>query len=180
MWQKIRTKVIIAAAVLVIGFMVLQVVKVLFPHRYYGPPSAAQAYFYEVDSGKLFKGDILELPPFPSPENPAAQAVFFRSFACGQCPDEPALSSGYLEKYEDGAKVFVEGLGIPADAPISKIREGLAKGDNLHRLIAIPEIKTQWVPEDSDKGKAIIAKATPNCPDPANPLIECRPKPAVH
>ena len=153
--------------------------------RSVAPPPPTQirhAWFYDLETGKLFVGSIDSIPPIPSPtghKGPNGDDLGVRAivFSCGACDDESKRYVAYLETVSPDAKdailAQVEREKKQADA--GQMPDPPRYDPNLYgRFITVPEQKN-WFPKDSKEASALLPGGAQNkCGDGKIPH-ECLP-----
>ena len=119
--------VVICAILVLIGCVVF----VLHTNETLHPPMIKNAYYYDLETGKIFIGPSDGIPPIPSPsghKDPNGNNMGVRAilFSCGKCDDESSRFIGYLETLTPEAKeqmTFLRhqaelGIVVPPTGPV--------------------------------------------------------------
>lgn len=108
-----------------------------------------QTYYYDLDAGSLFVGDVGKVPPFQTDDDHTA--VNAAVFSCGDCADESTRFIGYLEQYSDAYRATMG----DEEAFTPEIAEG-------GHLIASPDA-IEWLSLATEQGRALQAEVMSRC-----------------
>lgn len=108
-----------------------------------------QAWYYDLDAGERFAGEVGQVPPFTTAAGHTA--VRAAVFTCGECADKASHYLAYLEKYSDA---YIAAMG-DAEAFTPDIAE-------QGQLIRAAEGET-WHTAISAEGMKIVADARARC-----------------
>ena len=137
------------------------------------PPPITKAWFFDLETNKLFIGPNAALPPIPTPSgkkdaNGSDQGVRAIIFSCGQCSDESKRYIGYLETLTPEAKEQIQAMmdaaskvtpdGPPPPPPTQPMGDPMMNG----RLIASPD-KGGWLTMDSPDAGKLIQESMSKC-----------------
>ena len=126
-------------------------------------------YFMDTADGSLFVGKSDELPPIVAPSGKDGVRAFV--FACGDCGDESARFTGWLETYTPEAKKAIE---TPAEGP----EGGMDNYEIVEtgHLVASPTSNGQWFMANSENGMKLMDTVQAKCSGdvPAKPCFPGR------
>ena len=117
-----------------------------------GLGSSKDAYWYDMDTGKLF-GHEAVTPPIEAPSG--GEGVRAHVFACNNCDDESDRFIGFLERYTD------EGKRI--------LKEEQEKGNPMARALALEGVELRrekdeaWLPSMGEEGRALRQEPQTQC-----------------
>lgn len=124
------------------------------------PENGGRAYFYDMDTGKLYVDSAMKNPPTKAPSG--GEGVIAHVFTCADPADESKRFIGFLEKYTpEYQKTRDQGQAM---LPSMAAR---------HQLIRAPE-GGDWVPLDSEGGQRILAALAARR-KPGENMVSCVP-----
>ena len=132
-----------------------------------------KSWFYDLNTGKLFTVNAGQLPPLEAPSGPLSDGqpagVKAYVFNYGGEPNEENQFIGYIETFKPEAKEKLLNFVKSKTNNIEEAMKLIEKGRLVRRTA-----DKQWVPADSNEGRAVINKAfRPNkegeYPNPSQP-----------
>ncbi len=120
---------------------------------------ATEAYFLDLNTGKLFDAKVSEIPPIAAPSGkPTAEGepagVRARVFSCGSCRDASKRYTGFLETNTQDAKAAITGMSArgrrgPA-TPGAAAPSGRAPGRGSPAAPAPPQAPAEPAPSGAE------------------------------
>ncbi len=139
----------------------------------YSPPSVSMnrnAWFYDLNTKKLFAEDSDKIPPIDAPSGKLAGVkACVLSYALE--PNESDKFIGYLEKFTPEGKKCVS---VCREAG-TKVTAEMIKDLNNNRYVSKPNDINNWFLASNDKGKEILKQAN-KINDKGQMPIPCLPK----
>jgi len=120
----------------------------------------AEAWYYDLTTGKLFPGPVNQYPPIDAPSG-KGQGVLVHVYSCGDCTaTERKLA--YIQRYSEEAQRAVAAGMNPADPKSAAVMLAVADGQMVALIPAQPGDKPEWVPA-VPQGQLIRSSWRANC-----------------
>jgi hypothetical protein len=142
------------------------------------------AYFYDMDTDKVFVSSAGDIPPINVPGSTGAKPMGARAmvFACHDCKDEKDRFVGWVEVYTPETKAKLEDVSHQsrgAASPITPQRMMMMGGGDGGHLLAKPDpANPQWkngfVDFTADEGSKVMLDAQQRCGEGTVPQM-CQP-----
>ncbi|MCE5340295.1 MAG: hypothetical protein LLF92_04105 [Planctomycetaceae bacterium] len=168
-WINDNPKIIIRITIATVAlFFILLIIK-LIPYR---PPKSVfnrKAWFYDLNTKKLFAEDGDKIPPIDAPSGKLAGVrACVLSYALE--PNESDKFIGYLEKFTPQGRKCID---ICKEAG-TKVTEEMIKDLNNNRYVSKPNDINNWFLASSEQGKEILKQAN-KINDKGQMPIRCSP-----
>ena len=147
------------------------------PGWWAGGPRPAKAYYYDLDTDRLFvaEGEFAPVMRVNESSEPAGESgVRAVVMSCTDCEDESRRRVAYLETVGAEGKRALLSRGITPDSPTERIDAVLLE-EGLTRWVSAPVPGVNWVEAGSAEGRAIVARGEAGCPDGTTP-VACVPR----
>jgi len=157
-WINKNPKAVIGISIASVLIFLLIVITQLMPYRSPAIPQTSKAWFYDLNTGKLFVEDGDKIPPVKAPSGKLADGqpggVRAHVFSYSSNPSESERFIGYLEKFTPEGKEIVSSFRKSED----KVTRELIKQLNRNRFVRRVD-DDEWFSADSKEGRIILEQA---------------------
>lgn len=158
-WINNNPKIVTAISAAAVFIFLLIVISQLIPYKPLIISQTPKAWFYDLNTDKLYITDGENIPPIeaPSGELPDGRPAGVKAYVLSyfRDPNESERFIGYLEKFTPQGKKIISSLQKSS----AKVNEELIKQINRNRLIRWPD-DNQWFLADSKEGRAILEQTS--------------------
>jgi len=127
---------------------------------FHGNQTNDRAYFYDLETGQRFVGNLHQPPPVDAPSG-SGNGVRVHVFGCGSC-EKRNLVNGYLESFTEKGHKAAVALRQTTDIGRHEELRAIVNAERIYRGVD----GDQWHQATSPAGQQIVRQATEKaCPD---------------
>jgi len=158
-WINKNPKIVIGISIASVSIFLLIVIAQLMPYRPPAIPQTYKAWFYDLNTGKLFTAESREIPPIDAPSGklPDGQLAGVKAYVLSYLrePNESERFIGYLEKYTPQGKEIIDSFRKSQKNVTNESVQRLNKNRFVRRLD-----DDHWFLANSNEGRVILEQVS--------------------